>query len=70
MRAEVWSLLGAAVGSLLLACGLASPLSWVLYLLATLGLVQPSRTRSFGVGMATALLAVGAFAVVRLLLNS
>ena len=66
----MWSVLGAVVGAALLAFGVVYPPLWIVYVLATLSLLQPARTRSFGIGMATALLAVGAFAAVRLWLDS
>ncbi|MGC4933217.1 hypothetical protein ACLQ3C_06000 [Gordonia sp. DT30] len=70
MKNEVWSILGAVWGALLLVFGLFYPPLWIVYVLATISLVQPARTRSFGIGMTCALLAVGAFAVVRLSLDS
>ncbi|MCM3894276.1 MULTISPECIES: hypothetical protein [Gordonia] len=70
MRDEVWAALGAVWGALLLAFGVVYPPLWIVYVLAILSLLQPARTRSFGIGMATALLALGVFAAVRLSLDA
>lgn len=61
-NASAGALLGA---SLLLIFGVLGPILWALYLAVAIGLVQPRRTRSFGIGMWTALLAVATYIAVR-----
>lgn len=69
MSRQVWASAGAAFGVVLLILGSAGLFFWVLYLWLAIGLVQPSRTRSFGIGLWTALLGAAAFVAVRLLLS-
>lgn len=69
MKPQIQAIAGATIGSAFLVIGLIAPILWALYVIVAIGLVQPARTRSFGIGLWTALLAVTAFVVARLLLD-
>ncbi|ACY23777.1 hypothetical protein Gbro_4651 [Gordonia bronchialis DSM 43247] len=69
VKPQTQAIAGAATGSAFLVGGLIAPILWALYVIIAIGVVQRARTRSFGIGFWTALLAVTAFVAVRMLLD-